>query len=134
MSALILPLIFYITLIIFDKIIGVNSLAFAKVITVILGCSITFYGLYGIAGRRIIFTYLRCFIKILFPLIILSIFYFLFPPVENVITKSTNAFFQLFIHIVPAILFPLIAYYLLDKQIVSFIRDKINVKIKLISI
>lgn len=129
-SALFLPFIFFISLFLFDKLSGVNSLAFAKTTTILCSSSVTFFGIYRITGPRLIILYRNCILKCIMPICILCVYVLIFPPVLNITPRSYDAYFQLFIHLAPATLIPLLIYYLLDKEILQFVIQKFNNKFK----
>lgn len=123
-NAIILPVIFYTGLVIFNFYIGDTGLAIAKVITVLCSFSLIFYSIIKIIGIKVLKLYGEAVKTISLPIAVMSILFWLLPNSHYIEPKTLNAYFNLAWHIVPAVLIPLAIYYLLEIQTRTFIFNK----------
>lgn len=110
-SAIILPIVFYSSLLTFHVYLGEKSLAFAKVLTIFLGSCITIWGIYKNVIPSIFSMYSKAVKKMLLPMLLLIGCFYLFPAPADLEFRNFNSYMQLSYRMIPSVLFPLVIYY-----------------------
>jgi O-antigen/teichoic acid export membrane protein len=115
--AIILPIIFYGSLVLFNDYLGVITLAVAKVITIFSSCLITFIAVYKILGSHFFIFYLKILKKMFLPVIVMILLIAIVPYNYDVAPRSFLALVQVALHIFPAVVIPSLIYIFLDEQL-----------------
>lgn len=123
-NAIILPLLFYSSLIVLNLYIGDKSLVVAKVITIFCGFALILYAIYKILGLRVLKLYGEALKTIIFPIVVMAILFRLFPNSCDIVPKTFNAYFTLSWHMLPPLLLPLAIYYIMEAQTRNFLISK----------
>lgn len=113
LSSLLLPLIFSSSLIAFDRIVGINSLAWAKLLTSVLSFLLIFYFSNVVYGFAFLKSYLNAIFKLSVALISFFILYNFYPSINVISNTKTCSYIQLAIKLSPLIVIPLLLYYFL---------------------
>lgn len=130
-SALFLPIIFYLSLWVFHVYLGEKSLAYAKVLTIFLGSCITIWGIYKNVVSGIFSLYFEAIKKMLLPLLLLLICFYLFPAPSDLEFRNFQSYIQLSYRIIPSALIPILIYYfiLFKADILLYLRRKNELEI-----
>lgn len=120
-NAIILPVIFYTSLAVLNFYVGERSLAIAKVITIFCSLILVLYFIHKILGSKILKFYKEATKTILLPILSMAIIFWLLPNSQNIEPKTFNAYYTLAWNIIPALLIPLLVYYLMETQTRVFV-------------
>lgn len=129
-NAIILPIIFYTSLIVLNFYIGDKSLAIAKGTTVFCGFIVTFYFINQLLGRRVVKLYGELLKTIFFPIVVMLILFWLLPNSHNLESQTFNAYYTIAWHIIPSLIIPLTIYYLIETQTRLFLFSRLTTKYK----
>lgn len=126
-TALILPVVFYSSLILFDYFgLEEKALATATLTTITLNTLFNLAFIINIGGSEITHLYFSLIKKIIFPIIILFILVFYLPPVHVLIKGDVEIYLKLGIIIFITTLIPLLVYYLLEKSTRTMFLEVLN--------
>ena len=127
-NAIILPIIFFGSLILGSYYFEKNTLAVSKLVTIFCSFSLTFYFIIKLIGKRIWHLYLNAFKTIIIPLIVMLFIFKILPDFGHIQIRSKQSYFELIWHILPSLIIPIILFYLINPQTRQFLLSKIVVK------